>query len=93
VIYRGRPLQGGTVVFIPDTSRGTHGNLAVADIQLDGTFTLKTNDILGAVPGHHKVTVSSLQPQTPSKYSDPHRSGVTCEVIAHKTNTVELELQ
>jgi len=102
VLYRGRPLQGGTIVFIPDASRGTHGNLAVGDIQPDGTFLLKTNDVLGAVPGHHKVTISWLQPQTsgivpqsqlPVKYRDPQQSGVACEVLANKTNTIDLDLQ
>jgi hypothetical protein len=102
ISYRGRPLQGGTIVFIPDAARGTNGNLAVADIQLDGSFVLKTNDVLGAVPGHHKITISWLQPTAagvapqsyvPLKYGDPQQSGLTCEVLANKTNAVELQLQ
>ena len=102
VLYRGQPLQGGTIVFIPDSSRGTHGNLAVADIQPDGTFTLKTDDVFGAVPGHHRVTVSWVRPQGPGypplsilpvKYRDPQQSGVICEVLANKTNSIDVELQ
>src|SRR6516162_10140629 len=54
VTYQGVPVPGGTIVFIPDTTRGTHGNLAMADLQPDGSFALKTNDVLGAVPGHHR---------------------------------------
>jgi hypothetical protein len=95
VQFRGRPLQGGTIVFIPDASRGTHGSMAIADIEPDGSFTMMTNNVLGAVPGHHKVTVSWSQPQSPLpvKYRDPQQSGVTCEILANKTNTVELDLQ
>jgi hypothetical protein len=102
VLYRGRPLQGGTIVFVPDASRGTHGSLAVADIQADGSFVLRTNDVLGAVPGHHRVTISWMQPAAPGvapqsylplKYRDPQQSGVACEVLANKTNTFDLELQ
>jgi hypothetical protein len=102
ISYRGRPLQGGTVVFIPDAARGTNGNLAVADIQLDGTFVLKTNDAFGAVPGHHRITISWSQPTAPGvapqsylplKYRDPQQSGLTCEVLANKTNAIELQLQ
>ena len=102
VLYRGRPLQGGTIVFIPDTARGSHGNLAAADIQPDGSFTLKTNDVLGAAPGHHRVTISWVQQQAPGnlprsllplKYRDPQQSGVTCEVQPNKMNTIDLDLQ
>jgi hypothetical protein len=103
VLYKGRPLQGGVIVFTPDTGRGTHGNLAVADIQPDGTFTLKTNDVLGAVTGYHRVTVGWVQPPPgpgaapvsllPAKYRDPNQSGLSCEVVANKTNTIDFELE
>jgi hypothetical protein len=102
VSYQGRPLQGGTIVFIPDASRGTNGNLAVGSIQLDGSFVLKTNDSYGAVPGLHKVTIAWSQPAAlgvaplsylPLKYRDPLQSGLTCEVLADKPNEIEMKLQ
>jgi hypothetical protein len=102
VTYKGAALQGGTIVFIPDTARGTHGRLATADIQPDGTFALKTDGVLGAVPGWHRVTVAWVLPgpggQTPQsllpvKYRDPQQSGLTWEVLANKPNTVELNLE
>ncbi|HYV36341.1 MAG TPA: hypothetical protein VE988_11590 [Gemmataceae bacterium] len=101
VSYRGHPCTGGTIVFIPDAARGTRGNLAVADIQPDGTFALKTNDVLGAVAGHHRVTVSwvytatsGATPQSvlPTKYRDPQLSGLTREVVVNKTNAFEFDL-
>jgi hypothetical protein len=102
VTYKGAPVQGGTVVFIPDTARGTHGNMAMADIQPDGTFALKTNETLGAVPGWHKVTIAWVRPAAPGqqvqlmlprKYQDPQSSGLAREVQANKPNTIELDLE
>src|SRR5262245_14723106 len=77
VLFRGQPLPYGTIVFVPDSTRGTRGNIAVAEIQRDGTFTLKTDEAFGAVAGHHKVTVSCIHAsgaatpfyaQLPTKY-------------------------
>jgi hypothetical protein len=102
VTYKGTPVPGGTIVFVPDASRGTRGNLAVADIQPDGTFTLKTNDTLGAAVGHHRVTVACVQPGIPgqlaprsllpAKFRDPQQSGLSCEVLATKMNSIDIEL-
>jgi hypothetical protein len=101
VTYKGVPLQSGTIVFIPDVSRGTRGHLAMADIQNDGTFSLKTDGTLGVVPGWHKVTVACVLPAAPGqapqsllrdKYRDPQQSGLTFEVQANKTNTLDLDL-
>jgi hypothetical protein len=102
VTYKGAPVQGGTVVFIPDAARGTHGHMAMADIQPDGTFALKTNETLGAVPGWHKVTIAwvrqappgqAAQSMLPRKYGDAQVSGLAREVHANKPNTIELDLE
>jgi hypothetical protein len=104
VSYKGLPLQGGTIVFIPDTSRGTHGSIAAAEIQPDGNFTLKTNELLGAMPGHHRVTIASQQvpylalsapawrPALPSRYRDPHLSGLLRQVVPNTPNTINFDL-
>ena len=56
VTYKGKPLTEGEIVFEPDNSgREAHGS-----IQPDGSFeltTFKTGD--GAVPGTHRVAVTS----------------------------------
>jgi hypothetical protein len=105
VTYKGLPLPGGTIVFIPDTSRGTQGSIAMAEIQPDGTYTLKTNELLGAVAGHHRVTIASHQvpylamsapawrPALPSKYRDPHLSGLVREVVPNTANTINFDLE
>src|SRR5439155_26891044 len=102
VTFHGVAVSGGTIVFIPDGSRGTRGNLGLADIQPDGTFVMRTNNVSGAVPGHHRVTIACLHaggpgqpPQSllPLKYRDPLQSGLACEVKADKNNTVDFELE
>jgi hypothetical protein len=108
VNYRGLPLHGGVIVFTPDVSRGTRGNLANAEIQADGTYVLHTGDAAGAVPGWHHVTVAAVQaapgaspgqrfaiPQSvlPERYRDPDFSGLTEEVKAGKENVIDFNLQ
>jgi hypothetical protein len=102
VLYRGKPLPGGLVVFVPDAARGTHGGLAIAEIKPDGSYMLKTNDLVGATPGFYRITVaynildpsgSMAHSMLPAKYRDPEQSGLACEVHASKANTIEIELQ
>lgn len=69
VTLDGKPLSGGTVTFFPEGGRSASGQ-----IQADGTFTLSTfADRDGAIPGHHKVTVTPGiigPPQRPDFDSD-----------------------
>jgi hypothetical protein len=101
ITYKGVPLQGGRVVFVPDGARGTHGSLADADVQPDGTFTLKTNETFGAAAGWYKITVNFVQrgapgqhPQSvlPARFRDPQQSGLVREIVANKINAIELDL-
>ena len=65
VLYNGKPLPFGNVMFQPD-----RGQAAVGDIQADGSFTLSSygpND--GAVPGKHSVSVSCYEGHRPGKAS------------------------
>ncbi len=97
-VYRqGVPLQGGTIVFIPDAGRGGEGPLARAEIQPDGTYTLRTGDAHGAVPGFHRVTVLATdQPGAAPlsrKYRDPELSGLEREVKPGQDNTINFDLE
>src|SRR5262249_8325025 len=61
VIYNGRPLEFGVVMFQPPSGQPAQGQ-----IQPDGTFTLSTyrlND--GAVVGKHKVRVACYESMRP----------------------------
>ncbi len=106
VYYRGTPLAAGTIVFIPDERRGTEGPLARGDIQPDGSYTLRTDNAPGAVPGWHRVTILAVQvppgaaggppaaPRSllPPRYRDPELSGLSCQVRPGQENTHDFNL-
>jgi hypothetical protein len=63
VLFKGEPIAGGTVVFQPDTSKGTNGPAAVGAIAKDGSFILSTEESGdGAVVGYHKVAITGIDP-------------------------------
>lgn len=108
VSYKGAPLPRGTIVFIPDASRGSSGPLARADIQADGSYRLRTGGSEGAPAGFHRVTVAALAapaavpagqrfsvPRSllPEKYRDPDLSQLTCEVKPGKENGINFNLE
>ncbi len=57
VTYKGRPLVGATVTFIPES-----GPLALSITDFDGKFKLATGTLAGAAVGPAKVTVSAAAP-------------------------------
>jgi len=99
VFYLGKPLEGGTIVFAPDSSRGGSGELARAEIQPDGRYRLTTGDKTGAVAGWHRVTVAPAGPAgsasriLPPRFSDPELSGQCFEVKPGLANTIDLYLE
>jgi hypothetical protein len=101
VAYKGYALQGGTIVFTRDSTRGENGPLAFGKINHDGTYQLYTADVPGAPAGWYRVTVMSLAaPGTlfnsysslPDKYRDPQSSELACEVKAYKPNSIDFNL-
>jgi hypothetical protein len=108
VFFKGQPLSRGTIVFTPDPTRGGAGPQATAEIQPDGTFTLHTASVEGAIPGWHRVTILALEPPPtdpnapkftfprsliPDKYRDPAQSGLAFEVLPGKTNGIHFNLE
>lgn len=108
VTYRGFALQQGTVVFSPDTAKGTQGEIAVGEIGRDGTFSLRTGNAMGAPVGNYRVTVAAVVAESapipgqvfrtpvsllPDRYSDPELSGITCSVTQDRANNFTFELQ
>ncbi len=101
VTYLERPLTGGSVVFIPDEERGNSGIPVHADIQVDGTYSVRSGEHAGIPPGKYKVTVSpnginqartgSFQP--PERYSNPQTSGLACKVEPVADHTINFHLQ
>jgi hypothetical protein len=108
VSCRGVPLRSGVIVFTPDPLRGSHGPLARAEIQRDGTYVLRSADALGAVIGWHRVTVAAVEvpsitgtgrrfvlprPLIAEKYRDPELSGLACEVHVGRDNSIDWDLE
>jgi hypothetical protein len=59
VTYKGKPLDGGHIVFTPATGKGGEtGQVATGEINPDGTYEMTTfNTGDGAILGQHIVTV------------------------------------
>jgi hypothetical protein len=108
VLYRGKPLQFGSVVFQPESGRPATGI-----VQPDGSFTLTTyqkDD--GAQIGAHKVIVLCYEGQRhastgapasevagglgklliPERYTYFHESGLKA-VVEKNTPSITFELQ
>ncbi len=94
ILFRGQPVDAGTVVFTPDPERGNNGPIAWAEILPDGRFRLKSDDRDGAVPGWHRITIagSSHQVVVPAYYRDPERAHLFREIQPDASGPVELNL-
>jgi hypothetical protein len=107
VAYKGLALQGGTIAFTPDNSRGATGPIAFGKIGQDGTYHLYTGDNPGAPAGWYRVTVMSLAPTgvalagqpfnppyslLPEKYRDPDLSELAREIKANQANAIDFNL-
>jgi len=98
VLVNGRPLLGGTVVFIPDEKRGTRGPIAFAVIDSDGSFELATENGPGAMMGWHLITVAPAPNSMDmidglERYRHPDLSGLDYEVREGSENSVVLKLE
>ena len=70
--YKGKPIKNGTVMFVPDESKGTTGPQAIGTIKSDGTYILSSQDAGdGAVVGMHKVGILGMDPEPMSKEEMP----------------------
>lgn len=88
VLFKGKPLTGGTVRFEPEDG----GREAAGNIEPDGSFTLTTFQAAdGAVAGKHRVAVDPPgdKPKSiPSKYKSAASSGIVLEVTPDKAEYV-----
>src|SRR3954463_9945909 len=59
----GKPVQFGTVMFMPDSAKGTDGPPAMGTLRPSGEFSLSTDSADdGALVGFHKVGIVGLDP-------------------------------
>jgi hypothetical protein len=57
VTYKGAPVEGAILTFVPEGS----GRTATATTRAGGVFSLTTVDSPGAMPGKYKVTVDKVE--------------------------------
>jgi hypothetical protein len=106
VLFQGVPLHHGVIVFVPDADRGTHGALARADIQEDGSYSVDKSESGEALGGWYRVTVASVETEAagasgglrtrsllPDKYRDPELSGLQCELHPGRVNRINFNLE
>ena len=94
VLIDGKPVEGGSIQFIPEGDRPSS-----SDLDDEGRFTLRCfEEDDGAVTGTHKVLVAAREVvgqkvkwYAPQKYSDVSTSGLTVE-ITEPTDSLVIEL-
>lgn len=57
VTYKGAPVEGAIIMFVPEGN----GRTATATTTAGGAFSLTTVDASGAIPGKYKVTVDKVE--------------------------------
>ena len=104
VTLDGNPLAAGTVMFVPDGTKGTTGPPAIGFIDAHGRYQLTTDRGSsgdGAVVGFHKISIEareSAEPGAVSKslvpahFGNPETSGLAREVKARQVNKIDLSL-
>jgi hypothetical protein len=96
VLFRGRPLAGGMVVFAPHPDRGPAGKAATAVIDADGEYRLAAAGSPYIAAGWYRVSIAD-PPEPgldfPAALRRPDRAGVERQVIAGKENVIEFEIE
>jgi len=107
VTYKGKPVAGATVVFIPTSGPTAHGTT-----DADGRFAWMTRDENGAVVGDGRVAITALpayqfkseeeltaaefnkigRSLIPVKYGRPETSGLTVSVKSREKNEFKFNL-
>jgi hypothetical protein len=97
VLFRGRPLAGGTVVFTPHPDRGPAAKYAAADLGPDGEYRLAADGSMYITAGWYRVAIAGPPgdgaDDFPAALRRPDRSGVEREVVAGKENVIDFEIE
>lgn len=98
VLFQGRPLAGGVVVFAPDREKGTAGKPLTATIDSNGRYKLTVEGAAAVPPGWYRVALAD----SPASFDDvrfpaalrrPDKSGLEREVLAGKENVFHFEIE
>jgi len=102
VSYKGKPIETGTIGFVPAKGRPASGQIT------NGQFSMTTyTDGDGAIPGHHAVTVNATKqvPGTgragdegrtislvPESYASPDSSGTAVDIPPEGKTDIKIDL-
>jgi hypothetical protein len=102
VTFDGKPVTGGMIVFVPDTSKGPDGSLGIGGLDQNGHFTIRTLKVEGGIVGWHRVRLEDPLAggtprvagggQLPATYAGADTSGLTAEVKAGQDNVIDFKL-
>jgi hypothetical protein len=86
VVYKGKPVNNGSVIFTPVAGKGGEtGQNATGQLESDGSFTLTTfNTGDGAILGQHVVTVEARGDDL-NKLNQPKADGTIAYVLPKPT--------
>lgn len=109
VLFQGRPLAGGMIVFSPHPDRGTPGKTATADIDDRGEFKLRVEGQPYVAGGWYRVAIADPPTWTipipgdtprlsaispfPESLRRPDKSGLEREVVAGRDNEFEFHIE
>jgi hypothetical protein len=90
-----KPLARVMIQLVPDASKGTHGPAGTGETNEYGSFQITTPPHgEGAVPGHYKVTVTSLGGEyVPPSYADPRTTPLRVDIPAGGLKNWDLKLE
>lgn len=94
--YKGKPVEGATIVFMPVNAKRTNPGYSTSDKEGKYKVTTYTADD-GALLGEHEITVQLFdnvngQSSLPGKYGYAKKSGLTATIKAGM-NDVPLKLE
>lgn len=97
VLLNGKPVTVGAVM---TQSIDDEYGVGIGELDKEGRFTLRSNDVKGVTAGTHRVAVSSMapgippRPLVPSKYLNQNSTPLIINVTSDPSkNTVVLELE
>lgn len=96
VLFDGQPVTAASIYFMPDTTRSPDAKMAVAVLQLDGSFVMLTHpDGRGVIPGWYRVILSlGRRPEKElDKYRTVEKTPLEFQVPASGLRDVRIELQ
>ncbi len=103
VLFQGKPLSGGIVIYSPDPDRGGSGKPIRGDLGPDGHYQLSLAGNTSIPPGWYRVAIGALPPTEPAsllnqtpfplKLARPDLSGIVREVQPGQENVFDFAVE